>query len=182
MRPAACSAMASTVAFGWALGMTGVTDASATRSPVIPWTCSSRVDDRARVRAGTDPAGAGRVVVAADRAADPFPQFAGAGPGAGPCLGHAEPGEGGACCSLADYGQARLQPLHVAAFTQEAGIDQRCVQRAGGGQPDRPPAVRGDSGGHQGEASGRGLKARRGDGQQDREQVQVRPVACQRAG
>src|SRR5208282_2761801 len=42
IRSAARSAMASTVAAGWALGMAGITDASATRSPVIPRTRSSR--------------------------------------------------------------------------------------------------------------------------------------------
>jgi hypothetical protein len=40
MRSAAFSAMASTVAFGWALGRTGITDASATRSPLTPRTRS----------------------------------------------------------------------------------------------------------------------------------------------
>ena len=40
IRLAAFSAMASTVAFGWALGITGITEASATRSPVIPRTRS----------------------------------------------------------------------------------------------------------------------------------------------
>jgi hypothetical protein len=37
---AAFSAMASTVAFSGALGMTGMTEASATRSPATPWTRS----------------------------------------------------------------------------------------------------------------------------------------------
>ena len=41
IRSAARSAMASTVAFGWALGMVGITDASTTRSPLIPRTRSS---------------------------------------------------------------------------------------------------------------------------------------------
>ena len=79
IRSAAFSAMASTVAFGWALGMTGITDASATRSPVIPRTRSSVSTTAPASVSGADPAGAGRVVVAADRAADLVPQ-----PGAGP--------------------------------------------------------------------------------------------------
>ena len=41
IRSAAFSAMASTVAFRGALGMTGITEASAIRSPVIPRTRSS---------------------------------------------------------------------------------------------------------------------------------------------
>lgn len=54
MRSAAFSAMASTVAFGCALGITGMTEASATRRPSIPCTrsCASTAAPIAHVPAG----------------------------------------------------------------------------------------------------------------------------------
>ncbi len=142
-----------------------------------------RVDDRAVARARADRAGAGRVVVAADRPPDPVPQaVAVADAGAGPGLGHAEPGEGGAAAAVRTMARPAASRSRSAGSRRKPGSISGGAAGLGGRQPDRAAAVRGGHAGHQGEPAGRGRVAGRRDGQQDGKQLHVRPGACQRAG